>query len=57
MNKDFKYDPEDIESLMMHKHFTELLPDEREFVLKHIDSESEYEHLRETLMQSMTAFN
>jgi hypothetical protein len=57
MNKDFKYDPEDLESLILHKHFTELLPDEREFVLKHIDSETEYEHLRETLMQSMTAFN
>lgn len=57
MNKDFKYDPEDIESLMLHKHFTELLPDEREFVLKHLDSEAEYEHLRETLLQSMDAFS
>lgn len=57
MNKDFKYDPEDLESLILHKHFSELLQDEREFVLKHIDSETEYEHLRETLMQSMTAFN
>jgi hypothetical protein len=57
MNKDFKYDPEDLESLILHKHFSELLQDEREFVLKHIDSETEYEHLRETLMQSITAFN
>lgn len=43
------YDPEDIESLMMHKRFNELYPEEKTFVLRHIASEEEYEHMRKTL--------
>lgn len=45
-----KYDPEDIESLMIHKSFTDLYPEERAFVLKHLDSELEYESMRNTLI-------
>lgn len=45
-----KYDPEDIESLMIHKSFTDLYPEERTFVLKHLDSELEYESMRKTLI-------
>ena len=45
-----KYDPEDIESLMMHKTFSDLYPEERAFVLKHLDSELEYESMRNTLI-------
>lgn len=53
MNISQKYDPEDIESLMLHKSFVELLPDEREFVLQHLASGSEYDTLRETLFRSI----
>jgi hypothetical protein len=28
MKKEMKYDPEDIESLLMHKEFSELYPEE-----------------------------
>lgn len=50
MNTNQLYDPEDIESLLEHKSFNELYPEERQFVLRHIDSEREYESLRETLL-------
>jgi len=40
------YDPEDIESLMIHKSFDELYPEEREFVLRHVDNRTEYESMR-----------
>jgi hypothetical protein len=40
------YDPEDIESLMMHKSFDELYPEEREFVLRHVSGPDEYESMR-----------
>lgn len=56
MNEHFIYDPEDIESLMLHKTFEDLLADEKAFVLKHIASQAEYEHLRSTLLQSMHNF-
>ena len=49
MEKNQPYDPEDIESLMMHKSFTDLYPEEKEFVLRHMDSEKEYESMRKTL--------
>jgi hypothetical protein len=59
MEKKFKYDPEDIESLLMHKQFNELFEEEREFILQHIEGEEEYESLRKTLFElhdtSMTA--
>ncbi|MFN8700443.1 MAG: hypothetical protein ACK500_00400 [Flavobacteriales bacterium] len=40
------YDPEDIESLMLHKSFDELYPEEREFVLRHVSGPEEYESMR-----------
>lgn len=49
MSKKQPYDPEDIESLMMHKRFNELYPEEKAFVLRHMESEEEYEHMRKTL--------
>lgn len=54
MNNLSKYDPEDLESLMMHKAFDELLPEERAFVLRHISSPSEYEHLRTLLRTTLS---
>jgi hypothetical protein len=55
MKKEIKYDPEDIESLLMHKEFSELYPEEREFVLRHIESPSEYASLRKTLHEVIDA--
>lgn len=55
MKKVMKYDPEDIESLLMHKEFSDLYPEEKEFVLRHIDSPSEYSSLRKTLIEVMDA--
>lgn len=55
MKKEMKYDPEDIESLLMHKEFSELYPEEREFVLRHIESPAEYASLRRTLYEVIEA--
>jgi len=49
MNTEKKYDPEDIESLLMYKQFHELYEEERNFVLQHVEGEEEYESLRKTL--------
>ncbi len=49
MNTNHKYDPEDIESLLMHKQFNELYDDEKEFVLQHVKNEEEYNSLRSML--------
>ncbi len=46
-----KYDPEDIESLLQHKSFDELYPEERAFVLNHMDSPEEYASMRQTLLE------
>ena len=46
MKPHMPYDPEDIESLMMHKSFDELYPEEREFVLRHVSGPEEYESMR-----------
>jgi hypothetical protein len=51
MKEELKYDPEDIESLLKHKAFAELYPEEKSFVLKHISNEDEYENLRSTLLE------
>jgi hypothetical protein len=51
MNDQLKYDPEDIESLLMHKQFHELYEEERQFVLQHLGGEEEYESLRKTLFE------
>jgi hypothetical protein len=52
-----KYDPEDIESLLLHKQFNELYPEEKEFVLRHIESQDEYESLRKTLFEVHNSSN
>lgn len=46
-----KYDPEDIESLLQHKSFDELYPEERAFVLNHMESPEEYASMRQTLLE------
>lgn len=51
MKFESKYDPEDIESLLLHKQFHELYPEEKEFVLRHLESEQEYESMRSVLME------
>lgn len=55
MKKDRKYDPEDIESLLMHKQFYELYPEEKEFVLQFIEGPEEYESMRKTLFELRNA--
>ncbi|MCB0762358.1 MAG: hypothetical protein KDC12_12600 [Flavobacteriales bacterium] len=51
MNRHKKYDPEDIESLLLNKRFDELYPEEEAFVLEHLDSPDEYETMRRTLLE------
>lgn len=51
MNQKDKYDAEDIESLLLHKRFEDLYPEEKEFVLRHIETPDEYESLRHTLFE------
>lgn len=46
-----KYDPEDIESLLLNKQFAELYPEEKEFVLRHISDEEQYNSMRKMLME------
>ena len=49
MNEKEKYDPEDLEALLAQKGFEDLYTEEREFVLRHLDSDKEYEAMRRTL--------
>ncbi len=46
-----KYDPEDIESLLLYKQFNELYPEEKEFVLRHLEGIEEYESMRRMLLE------
>jgi hypothetical protein len=46
-----KYDPEDIESLLLNKQFAELYPEEKEFVLRHISDEEQYNSMRRMLIE------
>ncbi len=50
MRTNLKYDPEDIESLLLYKKFHELYPEEKAFVLRHIESEKEYKQMRKALL-------
>lgn len=50
MKRKFKYDPEDLESLLLNKKFEELYPEEKDFVLKHMESAEEYASMRKTLL-------
>ncbi|HPF90422.1 MAG TPA: hypothetical protein PLL57_07180 [Flavobacteriales bacterium] len=49
MERHERYDPEDIESLLSERGFDELLPDERAFVLRHVNGRDEYERMRALL--------
>lgn len=49
MKENHTYEPEDLEGLLLRKSFAELYPEERDFVLRHLDSEAEYESIRGTL--------
>lgn len=49
MNENNPYEPEDLEDLLLRKSFVELYPEERDFVLRHLESEAEYESIRGTL--------
>lgn len=50
MKEQIKYDPEDIESLLLHKEYQDLYPEEREFVLKHLENQDEYKSMRAMLL-------
>ncbi|HEU4718410.1 MAG TPA: SprB repeat-containing protein, partial [Bacteroidia bacterium] len=45
-----QYQPEDMEALLAEKAFRELYDEEKKFVLEHLSSENEYEHLRGMLL-------
>lgn len=51
MSEKIKYDPTDMESLLLNKDFENLFPEEKEFVLKHIDNQEEYNSMRAMLLQ------
>jgi hypothetical protein len=46
MKEGHSYLPEDIETLLQEKAFSDLYPEEKAFVLKHVQSAEEYERLR-----------
>ena len=48
-DKHQKYDPEDIEGLLLNKDFDELYEAEKAFVLRHVDSREEYESMQQAL--------
>lgn len=45
------YEPEDLERLMRTKSFEELLPEERAFVLRHVESSEEYGQVRALMIE------
>jgi hypothetical protein len=49
MDNEFTYDPEDLERLLKEKSFSELLPEEKAFVLQFVENDMEYDSMRETL--------
>jgi len=51
MDNKHKYEPEDLEHLMLNKSFDQLLPDEKQFVEQHVDSVEEYESMRALLLE------
>ncbi|MFK7756506.1 MAG: hypothetical protein AB8B53_06190 [Flavobacteriales bacterium] len=50
MSDQNRYDPEDLELLLQSKTFSELLPEEKAFVLQHVENDAEYDSIRETLL-------
>jgi len=49
-------DIEKLESILLNKRFSELSPAEKEMVFAEVGTESDYEHLRETLLRVKTTF-
>lgn len=50
MDNEFTYDPEDLERLLSEKSFSQLLPEEKAFVLQYVDNDLEYDSMRDTLV-------
>lgn len=50
MERPERYDPEDIEHLMLERPFEELLPEEKAFVLHHLQDAAEYQRMRALLL-------
>lgn len=46
MERTERYDPEDLEQMMLERSFDELLEEERAFALRHLESRAEYERMR-----------
>jgi len=46
--KNNMYEPEDLEKLLTEKSFSELLPEEKAFVLQYVDGDLEYDQMRST---------
>jgi hypothetical protein len=57
MAVDPKYDPQDMESLLFHKEFFELVEEEKDFAMEHVDSEQEYADMRATLLNIKVAMS
>ena len=49
MDNEFTYDPEDLERLLKEMSFSQLLPEEKAFVLQFVENDLEYDSMRETL--------
>lgn len=49
MERRERYDPEDLEHLLLERRFDELLEEERAFVLRHVSDRAEYERMRALL--------
>lgn len=49
MERPERYDPEDLEHLMLERSFDELLEEERAYALRHLESRAEYERMRALL--------
>lgn len=45
-----RYDPEDLEHLMLERAFDELLPEEQAYALRHLQDAEEYERMRALLL-------
>ena len=49
MERPERYDPEDLEHLMLERGFDELLEEERAYALRHLEGRAEYERMRALL--------
>lgn len=53
MNNKFKYDPENLEYLLLNKQYNELRETEKIYVLKHLSSPEEYAQMRQALLSTV----